>query len=264
LPTFNPTVVFMMGDQKMPFQLDTESTIDLTLRKAMLRLRKHVFCDTLGWDIPHCGGQEADIYDFNRCFYLNWTDPENGTLLGSVRLIPFADDNLMTTVFRRSHEGDRSSELRQSNRVWEGTRLCLNEAVLAPEDRVTAMTSLLLGLFKACEQAGIETLMCNCNSVTYRLYRTLGLHFEHIGVTNEFHHGPVHCLAFGISDNNFEVLTDLANRMNLDWPEVDGKGIRFARATTQAPVQRLPDYLQTIPAPLFLPSSQPVALRIQA
>jgi N-acyl-L-homoserine lactone synthetase len=253
-----------MGDQKMPFQFDTESTIDLNLRKAMLRLRKHVFCDTLGWEIPHCHGQEADIYDFNRCFYLNWTDPKTGSLLGSVRLIPFACDNLMTTVFKRSHEGGRSTELRQDHRVWEGTRLCLNEALLAPEDRLTAMTNLLLGLFKACEEAGIETLMCNCNSATYRLYRTLGLQFEHIGVTNEFHHGPVHCLAFGVSERNFAVLTDLASRMKLDWPKVNGKGIQYARATTQSPVKRTPATTQAIPAPLFLPSSQPVALRIHA
>jgi acyl homoserine lactone synthase len=253
-----------MGDQKMPFQLDTEITIDPNLRKAMLRLRKQVFCDTLGWEIPHCGGQEADIYDFNRCFYLNWTDPKSGALLGSVRLIPFACDNLMTTVFKRSHEGGRSAELRQSPRVWEGTRLCLNDAYLAPEDRTTAMTNLLLGLFKACRETGIETLMCNCSTLMYRLYRTLGLRFEHIGATDEFHHGPVHCLAFDVSERNFEVLTDLAARMNLDWPEVTGKGIRYARATTQPPVRKLPDPRPTTPAPLFLPSSQPVALRIHA
>lgn len=246
----------------MRFQFDTEATIAPKLQTAMLQLRKRVFCDTLGWEIPHCDGQEADIYDFNRCFYLNWTDPQKGTLLGSVRLIPFSYDNLMTTVFKRSHEGGSSTQLRQSLRVWEGTRLCLNEALLAPEERNMAMTNLLLGLFKACENVGIETLMCNCNSIVYRLYRTLGLHFEHIGATNEFNHGLVHCLAFDISECNFEVLTHLASRMNLAWPEVTGKGLRHARAIARSGVPKRLNSRQTIPAPLRLPSSQPMALHI--
>lgn len=239
----------------MSFQLDTETTIDSKLRKTMLQLRKQVFCDTLGWEIPHCDGQEADIYDFYRCFYLNWVDPERGALLGSVRLIPFAYDNLMATVFKRSHEGCRSTELCQSLRVWEGTRLCLNEALLAPEDRTAAMTTLLLGLFKACESVRIETLLCNCNSVMYRLYRTLGLRFEHIGATHDFHHGPVHCLAFEIAERNFEVLTLLSDRMKLSWPDVTGKGIRHAKAITHAPARERTNTGPAVPTPhLVLPS----------
>lgn len=247
----------------MTFQLDTETSIDSDLRKQMLCLRKAVFCDALGWDIPHCGGQEADIFDFNKCFYLNWIDPETGVLLGSVRLLPYARDNLMNTVFKNTIDPQRSAEFRQQKRVWEGTRLCINEKFFEANLRPNAIVTLLLGLFNACKATGIEKLLCNCNRLMHRLYRNFGLEFECMGDTSEFRHGEVHCLGFPISEKNFRVLRELAEQRNLEWPEIEGRGVLAARSFTTPTPKRIP-LPDVIPAPMSSPVAEPMPLRAHA
>lgn len=217
----------------MNYIFDSEKTINASVQDRMFRLRKQVFCDTLGWDIPHCSGKEADIYDFIHSYYMNLIDPSTGTLMSSVRLIPFNSDNLMSTVFKQSIESNCKTDRYQSNRVWEGTRLCINEKAIPAKERPCAMIKLLVGLFQTCKIVGIERLMCNCNSVMLRLYRSQGLVIDKIGSTDEFRHGVVHCIAFDISPLNFQVLSDFAEHMNIAWPEIEGRGIESARKFTQ-------------------------------
>ncbi|MEN3794659.1 acyl-homoserine-lactone synthase [Fulvimarina sp. MAC3] len=216
----------------MTFQIDTTTSIESQLRAQMLRLRKHVFCDELGWDIPHCEGQEADIFDFGSSYYLNWVDDLSGAFLGSIRLMPLMRDNLMTTVFRRTIAVERFGDVRRNCRVWEGTRLCLNDRLIEPEARTAALVTLLGGLFMACRAMGVEMLLCNCSSVKYRRYRSLGFHVEHLGVTREFRHDAVHCLGFEISEANLHALMRLSNSPELRQPVLRGEGIRVARAFT--------------------------------
>ena len=241
----------------MTFELETEKTIDNDLRQRMLHLRKRVFCDALGWDIPHCGGKEADVYDFHGCYYLNWVDSYSGTLLGSVRLMPLAYDNLMTTVFKNSLGDNQGVDLRENVKVWEGTRLCLNDDVIDPETRQTAMINLLLGLYTCCQKVGIEMMVCNCDSIMHRFYRNFRLDVKHFGMTKEFRHGTVHCLGFAINQANFEILDELARANNLEWPEFSGGGIRSAQAVAKTPVNecRRDGVLQT--DPVLLPTGAP-------
>ena len=216
------------------FIFDTVSTINPNIREKMFQLRKSVFCDSLGWKIPHCSGQEADIYDFTQSYYMNSIDPQTGALISSVRLIPFMCDNLMTTVFTQSHRCERSALMRQDNRIWEGTRLCINEGIIPVEERSSAMASLLMGLFQSCKAVGIEKLMCNCDSAMFRLYRSLKLKIEKLGSTDEFQHGVVHCIVFEISSYNRRILSNLADRSGIEWPEIEGAGIQSARSFTGA------------------------------
>ena len=51
-----------------------------------LRLRKHFFVDTLGWDIPHNDDVEMDQYDNPNAFYSLVL--RNGEVIGGARTMP--------------------------------------------------------------------------------------------------------------------------------------------------------------------------------
>ncbi|BCM87680.1 acyl-homoserine-lactone synthase [Methylobacterium indicum] len=211
-------------------QIDTAQTIDFALRETMLRLRKRVFCEQLGWDIPHCNGQEADIFDFNKCLYLNWLSGLGGDLFGSVRLIPLSEDNLLTTVFKSSVDEGHQAALSRSTRVWEATRLCLDETMFNAQDRPLALIKLLFSLFLACRTIGIERLLCNCDAIVFRRYRSLGLTIDWLGATPDFRHGAVCCLSVAISDQNVGVLDALAREAGAAPVVFNGLGIAAAVA----------------------------------
>lgn len=193
----------------MIFRIDTINTINPELRRQMLLLRKRVFCDLLHWNIPHCNGMEADIYDFTDSYYMNWLSEDETMLIGSVRLMSMAQCNLLNTVFINSVEKQRQPDLQKNKRVWEGTRLCIDDRHFQDGDRSITLILLLYGLFRSSQRMGIETLICNCNSLMYRKYRQLGFHFTYMGATKEFEHGQVHCLAFDMSPENLDILESL-------------------------------------------------------
>jgi len=229
----------------MVFRIDTTKTIKPQLRAKMLTLRKRVFCDKLGWNIPHCNGQEADIFDFEDSYYLNWLSADTRTLLGSVRLMPMSQCNLLNTVFLNSIAEEKQTALTDNIRMWEGTRLCIDEALFSYETRSDALITLLYGLFRASEEMGIETLICNCNSIMFRKYRQLGFHFEYMGSTKEFQHGQVHCLSFHISSKNLHILMSLTQSAHNAWKLASelfqGQGIQAARYFNQIDRKGLPD-----------------------
>lgn len=79
---------------------------------------------------------------------------------------------------------------------------------------------------------GIETLICNCNSLMYRKYRQFGFHFSYMGSTKEFNHGQVHCLAFDISRQNLDIFETLqcksTNRLTSSDILIDGSASALA------------------------------------
>lgn len=193
----------------MIFQIDNVETINNELKKEMLALRKYVFCDLLLWDIPHCDGQEADIFDFTSAYYINWLDEQDGCLLGSVRLMPMTQDNLLNTVFRDTIDENKIVQIRNNPQVWEGARLCLNEKTVQSRFGSEGLYRLLYGLLLCSENMGIQTLVCNCDSLMYRVYRRLGLRFKLLGKTRKFSHGSVYCLSFDICVLNKAILERL-------------------------------------------------------
>ena len=206
---------------------DTEATISHSVRNSMFGLRKRVFCDDLGWDIPHYDGLEADIYDFSSSYYVNIVDSA-GSLLGSVRLMPMKQDNLMATVFKDSFEGNYEPD-QATRTVWEATRLCINEEHVPSCKRSDMTLKLLMGLFNTCKAVGIKHIMCNCNSGVLRVYKRLGLSIDNIGSTMKHQSRAVHCIAVEISRKNIDALAQQAADRKLDWPDIEGLGIEQAR-----------------------------------
>jgi len=70
------------------------------LRLAMLKDRKIVLMDRLGWDLQSPDGlHELDEYDDEETLYLIVHQPETGRHLGSVRLLPSTGAHLLGDKF---------------------------------------------------------------------------------------------------------------------------------------------------------------------
>lgn len=70
------------------------------LRSAMLKDRKIVLMDRLGWDLQSPDGlHEIDEYDGDDTLYLIVHQPETGRHLGSVRLLPSTGPHLLGDKF---------------------------------------------------------------------------------------------------------------------------------------------------------------------
>lgn len=217
---------------KTSIVFDSEATINRKVRKQMFKLRKKVFCDTLNWDIPHCKGQEADVYDLLDCFYMNMVEKNSKNVMGSVRLIPLSRDNLLATVFKNTIDEAKLKAMCEKGNVWEGTRLCVDENINETKNSRKSMAQLLISLFQTCRTAGIEKLVCNCDKSMMRLYRLLGLEFELLGSTDEFNHDVVYCISFEVSRHNHHVLLKLAQKFKIEWPKVKGNGLCLAHEIT--------------------------------
>lgn len=116
----------------MVLQLQSEARAayrDLML--DMYGVRKAVFVDQLGWDVPVIDGHyEVDQFDTDEAVYLINFDPETGKHLASVRLLPTTRAHILGDLFPQLcvEEPLRDEE------TWEITRLCTTPGL----DRVVA------------------------------------------------------------------------------------------------------------------------------
>jgi N-acyl-L-homoserine lactone synthetase len=121
------------------------------LARAMLRDRKTVFIDRLGWDLQSPDGlHEIDQYDGPDTLYLLVHQPSTGRHLGSVRLLPSMGPHLLTDHFPFLC----ADGVPRGPDVWEITRL-----VTAPGlDRSQALQvrrQLSLALFDQALALGV-------------------------------------------------------------------------------------------------------------
>lgn len=170
------------------------------LLDQMFRLRKRVFFDELGWEVPVNGDAERDAYDDLRPAYLLWTDEERETLYGSLRLLPTTGPTLLNDVFRATYPND--IDLCHPV-IWEGTRMCVDvDAIemdlpdVAPQD---AMATMLLALGECALEHGIQTLVSNYEPHMKRIYNRAGAPLQEIGKADGYGRRPVCCGLFEVS-----------------------------------------------------------------
>ncbi|OYQ30148.1 hypothetical protein CHU93_06770 [Sandarakinorhabdus cyanobacteriorum] len=121
------------------------------LRSAMLRDRKIVLIDRLGWDLQSPDGlHEIDEYDQDETLYLIVHQPETGRHLGSVRLLPSTAPHLL---------GDHFAHLCLDG-VPRGPDVCeITRLVTAPgltrAEALQVRRQLSIALFEHALEAGI-------------------------------------------------------------------------------------------------------------
>ncbi|WMT92558.1 acyl-homoserine-lactone synthase [Pelagibacterium sp. H642] len=182
----------------------------------MFMARKRIFWDMLGWDVTVEGEYERDQYDEMGPVYLIWCDRALTRHYGSMRLMPTTGPTLLYDVFR--HTFPDAANLSAPG-IWEGTRMCIDEASLAadyPEIAPGHAFSLLL--VALCEfglENGIHTMISNYEPQIRRLYTRAGATVHELGRADGFGRHPVCCGAFEVSAN---VLSSMRARLDLSAP----------------------------------------------
>lgn len=168
------------------------------LLDEMFRLRARVFRDRLKWDVVVTDGMERDRYDDEGPVYIIYTDEEQKTVKGSLRLLPTTGPTLVSEFF--SDTMPAAAQLSAPS-IWECTRFCLDETLLDNGSRAEmtfASGVLFAGLGEISLRSGIKSILGNFDAGMYRLYRRIGCEVDVLGVTNRFEH-PVYLGLFPVS-----------------------------------------------------------------
>lgn len=164
-------------------------------------LRKRIFADRLGWDVTVSGEMEKDEYDTLGPAYLIWCDDTQTRLYGSIRLMPTTGPTLLYGVFRDTFPS--SCDLVAPS-IWEGTRMCIDEELIACDlpglKGDEAFCKLLLALCEMALDNGIETLLSNYEPQMKRLYLRAGAEVEELGRSTRYGRYPVCCGSFEVSE----------------------------------------------------------------
>jgi N-acyl-L-homoserine lactone synthetase len=152
-----------------------------------LRLRKHFFVDTLGWDIPHNDTVEMDQYDNPLAHYSLVL--RDGKVIGGARTMPTTSNwGAHTYMLRDAVNGKLvdipsqvlSSEIRTPE-VWECTRLVLSDSLRTHAERSECLSLVVDGLITVARQNGASELMSLSPVSLMRALRQLGYAANRIG-----------------------------------------------------------------------------------
>jgi acyl homoserine lactone synthase len=155
------------------------------LLEKMFRQRARFFHDRLKWDVRVVDGQERDRYDEEAPVYLIYTDDLGREVKGSLRLLPTTGPTLAADVF--SDTLPDAVHL-SAPTIWECSRFCLDEKVLASGIEAITFTSrvLIAALGDVAMRAGIESIIGNFDASKLRLYKRIGCEVDILGSTSKY------------------------------------------------------------------------------
>lgn len=154
-----------------------------------LALRKQVFVDELGWDIPHNDEVEMDQYDTPVARYSLVL--KDGEVVGGARaMATTAVWGEHTYMLRDAYVGKlkhipphvMSVEI-HNPKVWECTRLVVSSKLTTAAERTQCLAMLTDGLVDLAREAGAEELICLSSMHLMRVLRQLGYDCTRIGET---------------------------------------------------------------------------------
>ena len=154
-----------------------------------LALRKQVFVDELGWDIPHNQEVEMDQYDTPIARYSLVL--KDGKVVGGARAMAtnavWGEHSYMlrdARIGKLQHIPPQVMNVEITNpRVWECTRLVISPSLATAAERSQCLAMLTDGLVDMAREAGAEELICLSSIAVMRLLRGLGYDCTRIGET---------------------------------------------------------------------------------
>lgn len=152
-----------------------------------LRLRKHFFVDTLGWDIPHNDAVEMDQYDNPLAHYSLVL--RDGEVIGGARTMPTTSSWGQYTYMLRDAVAGKLVDIPaqvlgaeiKTPKVWECTRLVMSESVNNHQDRARCLSLIVEGLAEVARRHGASELMSLSPLSLMRALRQLGWQADRIG-----------------------------------------------------------------------------------
>lgn len=154
-----------------------------------LALRKKVFVDDLGWDIPHNAEVEMDQYDTPVAHYSLVL--REGRVVGGARAMPTtAVWGGHTYMLRDAFSGKlphipphvMQVEIATPH-VWECTRLVISDELATQADRSECLELIVDGLVDTVRAAGGDEMICLSSLALMRALRLLGYDVGRIGET---------------------------------------------------------------------------------
>ena len=165
----------------------------------MFRLRASVFDERLGWDVNVVDGMEMDQFDrVNPLYLLSVND--NGTLRGSLRLLPTTGPNMLRDVFPELMDG---SEPVCSPIIWESTRFCVSSEAASERtaNRLNYTTAeLLAGIVEVGQLAGLDWVASVYDAHMKRVLRNAGRPAVEIGTPTRIGKVMTYAGLFAIDD----------------------------------------------------------------
>jgi acyl homoserine lactone synthase len=152
-----------------------------------LKLRKHFFVDTLGWDIPHNETVEMDQYDNPLAHYSLVL--RDGAVIGGARTMATTASWGKHTYMLRDAVAGRLDDIPakvldheiETPKVWECTRLVMSESVTSHQDRARCLSLIVEGLADVARRHGANQLMSLSPLSLMRALRQLGWQADRIG-----------------------------------------------------------------------------------
>lgn len=154
-----------------------------------LALRKKVFVDDLGWDIPHDDTMEMDQYDTPVAHYS--LVMKGGQLVGGARaMATTAVWGTHTYMLRDACSGKlphipphvMAVEI-ASPQVWECTRLVISDALTTQAERSTCLAMIVDGLVDTARKRGAQEMICLSSLALMRALRQIGYDVSRLGET---------------------------------------------------------------------------------
>lgn len=152
-----------------------------------LRLRKRHFVDALGWDIPHDEAVEMDQYDNPLAHYALVLSEDR--VIGGARCMPttsaWGAHSYMLRDALRGQLPDIPPDVLATDirtpRVWECTRLVIDEDLATAEARSECLSLIVDGLAAVARAHGATSLMSLSPLPLVRALRRLGWQADRIG-----------------------------------------------------------------------------------
>lgn len=152
-----------------------------------LKLRKHLFVDQLGWDIPHDNQFEMDQYDTPVAWYSLVL--KDGQVVGGARVMPTtARWGQHSYMLKDAVDGklvDIPSAVLEdaieSQGVWECTRLVISDNLNTHAMRSECLSLIVSGLAETARSQGGRELMSLSPLALMRALRQLGYDAGRIG-----------------------------------------------------------------------------------
>lgn len=154
-----------------------------------LGLRKQVFVDELGWDVPHNAVVEMDQYDTPLAQYSLVV--KNGRVVGGARAmattVAWGDHTYMlrdayTGKLRHIPGHIMTTDIAAPD-VWECTRLVISDALTTQAERSECLRLIVDGLVETARSQGATQMICLSSMLLMRALRQLGYGVEKAGPT---------------------------------------------------------------------------------
>jgi N-acyl-L-homoserine lactone synthetase len=152
-----------------------------------LALRKRVFVDQLGWDVPHDGEVEMDQYDTPQAHYS--VVLRNGRVVGGARAMPTTSTwGPHTYMLRDAFQGKLPHipphimpEDIASPGVWECTRLVIDDTLRTHDERARCLRLIVNGLVGIARSRGATQMICLSSLALMRALRQIGYDVRQLG-----------------------------------------------------------------------------------